>query len=595
MEQKLGEIIDRFFRLGDEGEDKVTSLEQAIGQNVKPGMVLHLGREPNAAIRQILRQFWGKNPRFTLVSGSIRPPYARALVYYNMVDKVITSASVDAYDPASSPSWIAGAFPAKSQKVETENWSLCSIEQRLMAGALGTGFMPTRSIVGSEMAEENRDSFQTIDDPFDSGKKIGIVKALLPDLSIVHGCIADRYGNTILPSPYSDTIWGPRASKHGVVVTVEKIVPTDFIREHPSLVKLPGYLVKAVCLAPLGAHPIGIVNHEVKTFEGYETDYDFLTAHAKAATNHETLDAWIKEWVLDCPSHEDYLSKIGHERTSLLKVKAGRDAWKNNISSVSESISTDEKYNPDEMMIVVAARELKKKVVENGYRTILSGAGTLELASWLAYYWLREEGYGLDLLCGLGQMGYMPLPGQTDIISISHASACKVLTDTTEIYSVVVGGENAKCLSVLGALQIDKFGNINNSRVGKLSIGSGGAGDAINASETVVVVSQSTNRLVERVPYITCPGDRIRMLVSSMGVFEKIGKDKEFTLVAYFPNSKLPSVDEKVRAINKRCGWKPRVAEKLREIAPPTREELMLLRLLGSSRSIVGARPPLVT
>ena len=42
------------------------------------------------------------------------------------------------------------------------------------------------------------DAFKVIDDPFGSGKKIGIIKALNPDLSIIHGYAADRYGNTIL-------------------------------------------------------------------------------------------------------------------------------------------------------------------------------------------------------------------------------------------------------------------------------------------------------------------------------------------------------------------------------------------------------------
>jgi acyl CoA:acetate/3-ketoacid CoA transferase alpha subunit/acyl CoA:acetate/3-ketoacid CoA transferase beta subunit len=581
MQKRFSEIIRGLSRPGDEGEDKVTTLEDAIKQNVGHGMTIHLGGQPSAALRQLLKQFWGQHPRLVLV-GSISFPYATSVVYCGMACKVITSAyQTTTRGPSTYPSRLGSTMPLE-QSTETENWSLYSLEQRLMAGALGVGFMPTKSIVGSDMVKENKDSFRVIADPFDHDRKEGIVKALVPDVSLVHGYVADRYGNTILPLPHGDAIWGPRASRSGVVVTVEKIVSTDFIRHYPGLVKLPGYLVRSVCLAPLGAHPHGMVNPEAKGVEGYDADWEFLDHYAQAASTPEALYTWLKEWVADCPTQEDYLNKLGDDRVLSLKRKADKGSWKDNLNSVLNRIGTSEQYNADEMMIIAAAREIKEKVVKNGYRTMLTGAGAPEVAACLAYHWLRKEGYGIDLLWGLGRIGPMPLPGQTNPMGVSQTLTSKMLTDIAEIYGVVVGGRNARCISVLGAMQIDKFGNINNSRVGRLSVGSGGAGDAINANETLVIVKQSPHRIVERVPYVTCPGYRVKTLISSMGIFRKLDEDNEFTLTACFPGAQLATVGERAGAIRETCNWDLKIADNLTELSPPTAEELLWLRLFDS-------------
>ncbi len=47
--------------------------------------------------------------------------------------------------------------------------------------------MPTKSLLGSTMSEQNRDSFIEMTDPFGSGKKLGLVKALNPNIALIHG------------------------------------------------------------------------------------------------------------------------------------------------------------------------------------------------------------------------------------------------------------------------------------------------------------------------------------------------------------------------------------------------------------------------
>jgi len=48
---------------------------------------------------------------------------------------------------------------------------------------------------------------------------------------------------------------GALGSQKGIIATVEKIVSTEFIREHSSFVSVPAYFVKSVSVVPFGAHP----------------------------------------------------------------------------------------------------------------------------------------------------------------------------------------------------------------------------------------------------------------------------------------------------------------------------------------------------
>lgn len=585
MNKRLREFAENTFRPEkNEDENKFISLEEAIRRNVKPGMVLHFSSFANAAVREVLRQFWGTKPEFTLIAPPL--PLGLDLIHCGLVKKINFS-NVGELRPSPGLSHVFNrAFREKS--IDLEVWSLAEISLRLLAGALGTGFVPTKSMIGTSMAEENKDSFQVIDEPFGSGKKVGITKALNPDLTIVHGWVADSEGNTILaPSrpQMGSTVdeWSALASKNEVVVTVEKLVSTDFIREHSPLVKIPGYRVNSVSVAPLGAHPsIQLGWPDIKEVEAYDQDSEFLTIHREAARNPETLDAWIKEWVLDCPSHEDYLRKLGPDRIQALKSNAKVDLWKNRLPLVLEKVSTSLEYSEKEIMITAAARKIKVKALNRGHKVVLCGIGTAALAPYLAYYQLKEAGYHIDLMIGSGFFGFAPQPGDPSLFNIPNLQTSKIMTNVVWAYNLILNGENQRSISVIGGGQIDKFGNINSGKVSdELFLGGpGGAGDAFQACETVAVIAQSKSRFMEKVPYITTPGAKVQTLVSTLGIFEKLGDDEEFSLTACLPSSKFPTLEEKIKNIQENCSWEVKLAPKVEEMSPPTFEELMTLRIL---------------
>ena len=294
-------------------EGKLLSLEEAIKRFLRPGMRLHLAGGiggPSAAICEIIRQYFGTAPDFELIQGTVTG-HAINLIHCSLVKKMIFSACIEISTSAHPSKVMQRAYTDKT--IELENWSLLSLQQMLMAGALDVGFMPTRSIIGSTLASDNTESFAEFDDPFDPERKVGILKAINPDLSIIHGCASDICGNTILAAPYGDDIWGSLASVKGVLVTVEKIVSSEVIRKYASLVKIPSWVVKAVCLTPMGAHPYALANPAIDAIEPYERDEEFLQDLHMASSDPQRLDDWINAWVIQCRTQEHYLEKLGRK------------------------------------------------------------------------------------------------------------------------------------------------------------------------------------------------------------------------------------------------------------------------------------------
>ncbi|HLB10859.1 MAG TPA: CoA-transferase, partial [Gemmatimonadaceae bacterium] len=145
----------------------------------------------------------------------------------------------------------------------------------------------------------------------------------------------------------------------------------------------------------------------------------------------------------------------------------------------------------------------------------------------------------------------------------------------------------------LGGAQVDKYGNINTTVVGSYAHpkvrlpGSGGAAEiAIHAQRTVIISRLSTRAFPEAVDFITSPGNRSKgksrkewgmpgagpvKVITDRGVLVASEEDGEMELAALYPGVAAEDVTSRV-------GWALRVRARLESIAPPTAEELRLLR-----------------
>jgi len=587
MDKRLAELLNETFAYTDRQDSgKITGLAEAVRQHIKPGMSIAFVTthyRPAATINEILRQFHGKNPGFTLIGRTIRDEVLN-LIHDGLVKKAIVGWYGTLYPTAAPNPMIEQA--CRNNKLEIENQTFLTLIQRYMAGALGVGFMPTKSIRGSSIEDDAKNYFRIIENPFVAGEKMGVVKALNPDISLVHGWAADNDGNTILLPPFFEDMWGPLASKNGVIVTVEKIVSTQFIRDHSPLVRLPGYAVKSVSEVPFGAHPGGMSNHGLPEFEAYGEDYEYLDHYRRVCNSGDPaqLDNWINDWILSTNDHEDYLRKLGHERILFLKAKMGQDVWRHQLRSIPEDIFLKPGYSQAEIMVCASAHKIKERVIAGGYKTLLAGSGVNFLISSLVYFLLRKEGYKIDLFAELGHYGYLPVPLDPTVFSLPTISSCKMAADGLQSLGVWATGKNNRCLALIGVGQIDKRGNINTTRIsekGLLLTGSGGGNDvASGAQELFVVAYQSPKRFVDKVTYITSRGQRIKTMVSDLGIFEKIGNDDEFTLTGYLANNRSASPEATIANIRKQCGWDLKVSPQIKEIGLPSFEEVMLVRLL---------------
>jgi glutaconate CoA-transferase subunit B len=145
----------------------------------------------------------------------------------------------------------------------------------------------------------------------------------------------------------------------------------------------------------------------------------------------------------------------------------------------------------------------------------------------------------------------------------------------------------------LGGAQIDRYGNINTTVVGPYRRpevrlpGSGGAAEiAIHARRTVVISRLSRRAFPETVDFITSPGHRSHghtrgelgmpgagpvKVVTDKAVLEADPESGELVLAALYPG--VPA--DEVRA---GIGWPLRQRPALADVAPPTGQELHLLR-----------------
>src|SRR5690606_33931348 len=129
-----------------------------------------------------MRAFSGRRPGFTLVQSTVCG-HALNLLHAGLVRELVCAVAAEISGSARPSAIVHRACDLDG--LVLSNWSLLSLQQRLMAGAFGLPFMPTRSLLGSDLAAEHAGEFAEADDPFGT-TRVGLVRALVPDLSIVH-------------------------------------------------------------------------------------------------------------------------------------------------------------------------------------------------------------------------------------------------------------------------------------------------------------------------------------------------------------------------------------------------------------------------
>jgi acyl CoA:acetate/3-ketoacid CoA transferase alpha subunit len=576
----------------DYGRSKVASLSDAVRRHVTAGMALHVcwsDARPNAALMEIVRQFKGRSPEFT-ISGVGFANNQVALIEAGLVKRLITAYAGESYPAGAINPLFKRAIDER--RVEIENWSQWTIVARLMAAALGLPFFPTRSLGGSALAAEHQGvSFATVTDPF-GGAPTGVVAPLMPDLAIVQGVAADANGNVVMASPYGESAWGALAARSGVIACVEKIVSTEEIRRHNTSVRIPGHVVVAVCEVPFGSHPYGSFSGAFHASPGYVEDAQFIAEVAAACKDRARFALWLDEWVYGTRDHEAYLAKLGAGRLQRLRTDAKPDHWRSEIPAIAATIDPAVPATVEEMMIVASARRIARAVRAAGHQTVLAGIGASNLAAWLAEHALAAEGVDVALISEIGIYGASPRPGEPFVFSNRNLATARCLTDVATTLGTLVAGAHNRCLGAIGAALIDQHGNIASTydNSGGFIVGSGGANDIASAArEILVTVRHGVRRLVPRVEHVTSPGQAVRTIVTSKAVLERPDSGQPFRITAILQSAGR-GLDDAIADIQHDCGWPLEVGDGVIAEADPTADELATLRMFDPQRTFLGHR-----
>jgi glutaconate CoA-transferase, subunit B len=225
-------------------------------------------------------------------------------------------------------------------------------------------------------------------------------------------------------------------------------------------------------------------------------------------------------------------------------------------------------YAPEEIMAVEAARRIDDGTV------CFVGIGLPSTAANLAR---RTHAPSAVLIYESGTIGAKP-----DVLPLSIgdgelAETADAVVSVPEMFAYWLQGERID-VGFLGAAQIDRHGNLNSTVIGdyqrpKVRLpGGGGAPEiATGVREVFVMLRQTPRAFVEELDFTTSVGDKVRVVVTDLGVLEP--REGELTLTALHPGVEL----EDARAAT---SWKLRISEDVAETAAPTDEELAALRSL---------------
>jgi glutaconate CoA-transferase subunit B len=242
-----------------------------------------------------------------------------------------------------------------------------------------------------------------------------------------------------------------------------------------------------------------------------------------------------------------------------------------------------ETFTSDEMMTIAASR-----MVRNG-ASLFVGIGLPSAAANLARLTHAPE---TVLIYESGTIGTKPSVLPLSIGDSELAETSVAVVSVPEMFAYWLQGGRID-LGFLGAAQIDRFANINSTVIGdyrKPSTrlpGAGGAPEiAASSKEVLITLRHSTRALVAKLDFVTSVGhvdgydsrEKLRLpgkgptaVITDLGILTPDPVTKELTLTSIHPGVDLEKVI-------KATGWPLKVASDVKTTAPPTAEELSVLR-----------------
>ena len=283
---------------------KLLSMAQAIERFVPDGSAVALGTAlepliPFAAGHEIIRQ----SRRDLELVGPISDALFDQLIGAGCARRV-TAAWVGNVSEGLGHCYRRATEQGVPRPIEVHDHSNFSISLALWAAAWNAPYIPTRTLLGSDIVNTNPNL--AIDGD------VVRVRAVRPDVAIVQVQRCDAEGHAHAWGPMGVTEEAGLAAGR-VVITCEELVDSSSLLRHPNRILFPETKVAAVVHEPGGAHP-----SPVQGF--FQRDHGFFRDYASASRTREGFEAWLKRRVLDVPDRATYLSRIDIEA---LRIRDG--------------------------------------------------------------------------------------------------------------------------------------------------------------------------------------------------------------------------------------------------------------------------------
>ncbi len=295
---------------------KLMTMREAIAQFVPDGSSIVMGTAlealiPFAAGHEMIRQ--GRRD-LTLV-GPISDILFDQLIGAGCCQRVV-AAWVGNVSAGLAHNYRRAVEQGIPRALEIRDHSNFSLALALLAGGLGAPYIPTFSLLGSDILKTNG-ALQESNSPF-GGEKVLLVPALRPDVAILHVQRSDADGNAHAWGNLGISEEAAMASER-VIIVAEEIVPREVIVGDPNRILAPSFKVCAVVQAPGGAHP-----SPVQGF--YNRDHAFYQEYHLATKDVQGNAGWLQDWVTGIRDRREYLEKLGAARWQALQLKEHRYA-----------------------------------------------------------------------------------------------------------------------------------------------------------------------------------------------------------------------------------------------------------------------------
>ncbi|MBI5651346.1 MAG: CoA transferase subunit A [Chloroflexi bacterium] len=293
---------------------KLMTLRDAIAQFVPDGSSVAMGTAlealiPFAAGHEIIRQ----HKRDLTLVGPISDMLFDQLIGAGCVKKIV-AAWVGNVSAGLAHNYRRAYEEQIPHAIEIFDHSNFTIALALLAGGLGAPYIPTQTLLGSDLIKTNP-TFREAE--FD-GKKVLLVPALQPDVAILHVQRSDENGNAHAWGHLGITEEAALASKQ-IILIAEEIVPREIIVSDPNRVLAPNFKVCAVVHEPGCAHPSPVQGY-------YNRDHEFYHEYHRATRTVEGNAAWLKRWVYGVNDRKEFFRELGESRWRALQLKEHRYA-----------------------------------------------------------------------------------------------------------------------------------------------------------------------------------------------------------------------------------------------------------------------------